>query len=67
MSILLQKLKPLFFADPTLSSFQIGVSAIKRVITLSETFSSQENIDKAVEVASAVNGVKDVKNTMMLK
>jgi osmotically-inducible protein OsmY len=54
-------------ADPVLSSFQINVTAMKGVITLSGSITSQDNIDKAVDVASAVDGVKDVKSKMVLK
>ena len=52
---------------PTLKSAEINVETFKSRVQLSGFVSSQANMDEAVRVAQAVNGVTSVKNDMRLK
>ena len=52
---------------PTLKSAEINVETFKNRVQLSGFVSSQANMDEAVRVAQAVNGVTSVKNDMRLK
>ena len=60
-------MKAAIFDEPTLKSAEINVETFKGVVQLSGFVSSQASIDKAVEIARQVNGVKSVKNDMQLK
>lgn len=66
-SVLTSKVKTAVFNDPNLKSTEINVESFKGVVQLSGFVSSQANINRAVELASQVNGVKSVKNNMRLK
>lgn len=61
------KVKSAVFNEPTLKSAEINVETFKGVVQLSGFVSSQAHINKAVEVARGVNGVKSVKNDMRIK
>jgi osmotically-inducible protein OsmY len=61
------KVKALVFNEPTLKSAEINVETFKGVVQLSGFVGSQEDINKAAEVARGVKGVKSVKNDMRLK
>ena len=61
------KVKAAVLEEPSLKSAEINVETFKGVVQLSGFVSSQANINKAVEVARAVPGVKSVKNAMRLK
>ena len=54
-------------ADDFLKSFQIGVETYKGTVQLSGFVNSQKAIDKAVEIARSVKGVKSVKNDLVVK
>ncbi len=66
-SVITAKVKEAIFREPTLKSFEIKVETYKGVVQLSGFVSSQSNVDKAVEIANGVNGVKSVKNDMLSK
>lgn len=66
-TVITTKVKAAIFAEPTLKSAEINVETFKGAVQLSGFVSSQASIDKAVEVARAVKGVKSVKNDMRLK
>jgi len=66
-SVITTKVKAAVFKEPTLKSAEINVETVKGVVQLSGFVSSQANINKAVEVARTVNGVKSVKNDMRVK
>ena len=66
-SVITTKVKAAIFNDSTLKVNEINVETFKGVVQLSGFVSSQANIDKAVEVARGVAGVKSVKNDMKLK
>ena len=66
-SIITAKVKAAIFKEPTLKSAEIKVETFKGVVQLSGFVSSRADINKAVEVARGVEGVKSVKNDMLLK
>ena len=66
-AVITAKVKAAIFDEPTLKSAEINVETFKGVVQLSGFVSSQANIDKAVEIARQVTGVKSVKNDMQLK
>ena len=66
-AVITAKVKAAIFDEPSLKSAEINVETFKGVVQLSGFVSSQANIDKAVEIARQVKGVKSVKNDMQLK
>ena len=66
-SVITTKVKTLLANDDFFKSFQISVETYKGIVQLSGFVSSQADINKAVEVARGVKGVKSVKNDMRLK
>jgi len=58
------KVKAAILDQPTLKVFDIHVDTFKGTVRLSGVVASQSSIDKAVEVARRVSGVKSVKNEM---
>ncbi len=66
-TVITTKVKAAIFEDPALSSAEINVETFKGVVQLSGFVSSQADIDRAVELAGRVSGVKSVKNDMQLK
>ena len=66
-TVITTKVKAEIFEEPGLKSAEINVETFKGVVQLSGFVSSQANIDKAVQVARAVKGVKSVKNDMRVK
>ena len=66
-TVLTTKVKAAIFNEPSLKSTEINVETFKGVVQLSGFVSSQAAIEKAVEVARGVKGVKSVKNDMLVK
>ena len=66
-SAITTKVKSAILAEPGLKSAEINVETFKGVVQLSGFVNSREDINSAVRVASAVNGVKSVNNDMKLK
>jgi len=66
-SVITTKVKSLLAADDFLKSFQIGVETFKGTVQLSGFVGSQKAVDKAVEIARSVNGVKSIKNDLIVK
>jgi osmotically-inducible protein OsmY len=66
-SVITTKVKSLLAADDFLKSFQIGVETYKGTVQLSGFVGSQKAVDKAVEIARSVQGVKSVKNNLIVK
>jgi len=66
-SVITTKVKALLAADDFLKSFQIGVETYKGVVQLSGFVSSQNLVDKAVQITHSVKGVKSVKNSLIVK
>ena len=66
-SVITGKVKAAVLGEPTLKSAEINVETFKGVVQLTGFVSSRAAIDKAVEVARGVEGVKSVKNDMIVK
>jgi osmotically-inducible protein OsmY len=66
-SVITTKVKSLLAADDFLKSFQISVETYKGTVQLSGFVNSQQAVDKAVEIARSVKGVKSVKNDLIVK
>jgi len=66
-SVITGKVKAAVLEEPTLKSAEINVETFKGVVQLTGFVSSRAAIDKAVEVARRVEGVKSVKNDMIVK
>jgi len=66
-TVLTTKVKTAVFNEPSLKSAEINVETLKGVVQLSGFVNSQADIDKAVEIARAVPGVRSVKNDMRTK
>jgi osmotically-inducible protein OsmY len=66
-SVITTKVKSAIMADDSLKVSEINVETFKGVVQLSGFVNSSADIGKAVQVARAVDGVKDVKNAMQLK
>jgi osmotically-inducible protein OsmY len=61
------KVKTAIFNEPGLDSAEISVETYQGTVQLSGFVESQSDIDRAVQVARQVEGVKSVKNDMRLK
>jgi hyperosmotically inducible protein len=61
-SAITTKVKTAFVADKQVGALNIKVSTFKGVVQLSGFAASQQEIDRAVELAREVPGVKSVKN-----
>ncbi|HEN21312.1 MAG TPA: BON domain-containing protein [Desulfobacteraceae bacterium] len=66
-SVITTKIKTLLAADDFLKSFQISVETYKGSVQLSGYVNSQQAVDKAVQIANSVQGVKSVKNDLIVK
>ncbi len=66
-SVITTKVKAAIFDEPSLKSAEINVETFKGIVQLSGFVSSEADIDKAVQVARGVHGVRSVKNDMRLK
>jgi osmotically-inducible protein OsmY len=66
-SVITTKVKAGILGEPGLKVSEINVETYKGVVQLSGFVSSRDDIRSAVRVASAVHGVKSVKNDMQLK
>ena len=66
-SVITTKVKRAIFNDSSLKVNEINVETFKGAVQLSGFVRSQADIDKAVQVAPGVAGVKSVKNDMRLK
>jgi osmotically-inducible protein OsmY len=66
-TVITSKVKAAVLNEPTLKSAEINVETFKGVVQLSGFVNSQSDINRAVEVARGVPGVKSVKNDMRPK
>ena len=66
-SVITTKVKAAIFSDPALKVNEINVETFKGVVQLSGFVRSQTDINKAVQIARGVAGVKSVKNDMQIK
>jgi len=66
-SAITTKVKAAILNEPGLKVSEINVETFKGVVQLSGFVSSRDDVNSAIRVARAVNGVKSVKNDMQLK
>ncbi len=66
-SVITTKVKGLLAADNLLKSFQIGVETYRGTVQLSGFVGSPEAIDKAYQITRGVQGVKSVRNDLIVK
>jgi osmotically-inducible protein OsmY len=66
-SVITTKVKSALAGDPNVSAAEVNVETFKGVVQLSGFVSSRAEMNRAVEVARGVAGVKSVKNDMRLK
>lgn len=66
-TVITTKVKAAILQEPSLKSAEINVETFKGVVQLSGFVSSTADINRAVEVARGVEGVKSVKNDMRAK
>jgi osmotically-inducible protein OsmY len=66
-SVITTKVKSLIAADDFLRSFQISVETYKGIVQLSGFVGTQMAVNKAGEIARGVQGVKSVKNDLIVK
>lgn len=61
------KVKLAFVNDPTVKAIDVKVETFKGVVQLSGFVNSQTEINRAVEIARGIKGVKAVTNDIRLK
>jgi hyperosmotically inducible protein len=66
-SVITTKVKSLLAEDDFFKSFQISVETYKGTVQLSGFVNSQQAVDKAGQIARSVQGVKSVKNNLIVK
>jgi len=66
-SVITTKVKAAILDEPSLKVFQINVETYQGVVQLSGFVDSAQSIKKAGEVAGSVEGVKEVKNDLIVK
>jgi osmotically-inducible protein OsmY len=66
-SVITTKVKAAIFNESTLKTLQINVKTYKGVVQLSGFVDTTESVTKAGEVAGRVEGVKEVKNDLVVK
>ncbi|MBA3036180.1 MAG: BON domain-containing protein [Desulfobacterium sp.] len=66
-SVITTKVKSLLATDDFLKSFQISVETFQGTVQMSGFVNSKEAVSKADEIVRSVNGVKSVKNDLIVK
>jgi osmotically-inducible protein OsmY len=66
-SVITTKVKYALLADPDVKSLDIGVETFKGVVQLSGFVNNKEQAREAVEIARSVQGVRSVKNSLVVK
>jgi osmotically-inducible protein OsmY len=66
-SVITAKVKAAVFEEASLKSAEINVETNKGIVQLTGFVRSRTDINKAVEVARRISGVKSVKNDMIVK
>ena len=66
-SVITAKIKTQLANDDFLKSFQISVESRKGIVQLSGFVNSQNAVDKAGQIANGVDGVKSVRNDLIVK
>lgn len=66
-SVITTKVKGALFQEPSLKAMQINVTTFKGTVQLSGFVDSAQSVKKAGEVAAGIEGVKEVKNNLIVK
>jgi osmotically-inducible protein OsmY len=66
-SAITTKVKSKLLADPDVSGLAIEVETFKGVVQLSGFVDTEEQARKAVEITQSVDGVRSVKNSLIVK
>jgi osmotically-inducible protein OsmY len=66
-SVLANKVKVALYADKTVPGTQIEVEVFKGVVQLSGFVDSATQAQKAVQIARGIDGVREVRNSMIVK
>ena len=66
-SVVTTKVKAALVNDPDVSAAEVNVETFKGVVQLSGFVNSRADMNKAIEIARNIKGVKSVKNDMRLK
>lgn len=66
-AVITTKVKAAIFNEPTLKTLQINVETYKAEVQLSGFVDSVQSVNRAGEVAGSVDGVKKVKNDLIVK
>jgi osmotically-inducible protein OsmY len=66
-ALITTKVKAALAADPNVKATEVNVETFKGTVQLSGFVSSQEAIQKAIAIARGVEGVRAVKNNMVVK
>ncbi|MGZ4971052.1 MAG: BON domain-containing protein [Methylobacter sp.] len=66
-SVVTTKVKAALVNDPNVSAAEVNVETFKGVVQLSGFVKTRAEMNRAIEVARGVPGVKSVKNNMTLK
>ena len=66
-AVITTKVKASIVDQPTLKTLEISVETFKGTVYLRGAVASQGNIDKAVEVARSVAGVRSVKSELRVR
>lgn len=66
-AVITTKVKASIVDQPTLKTLEISVETFKGTVYLRGAVASQANIDKAVEVARSVGGVRSVKSELRVR
>jgi osmotically-inducible protein OsmY len=66
-SLITTKVKAALAADPDVKATEVKVETFKGTVQLSGFVESRTSIQKAVDIARRVSGVRDVKNDMTVK
>ena len=64
--VLLTKIKAQLLADTEVSGLAINVDVFKKVVTLRGYVKTQEELDRAIQIASAIDGVRNVDSRLVL-
>jgi osmotically-inducible protein OsmY len=66
-SVITTKIKTQLATDDFLKSFQISVESRKGIVQMSGFVDSQKAVDKAGQIARGVEGVKSIRNDLIVK
>jgi osmotically-inducible protein OsmY len=66
-ALITTKVKAALAADPNVKATEVKVETFKGMVQLSGFVSSKESIQKAIDIARGVGGVRGVKNDMVVK